>query len=251
MKLFGNAQSNTAVRGLMLFAGTSTQGSTMIYDDDGNSINYDKEFAWTKVDYIQLTPSSLTLTIHPIEGSFNDMPEAVSYEITVMFSYPPTSINVNGIPIPYIANTPRDQLGWYYIGTTQSVVINVPTLMSRFNRTIFHLTLSRPIDSMLLSGITQKMARAQIVKVLLDQQWGRTNGIWQEDYESLVKSSTTGSSIGDVPDIAVNAISGFDKLYKQAIHQVEALSLDAAVKTLAVAQLTNGVPFTTFFKEEL
>jgi len=224
----------------MLFPGTASQGTTKIYDDEGDTVNYDTGYTWTQVDFQQQDPTNINLTVYPIQGSYKGMPDALSYEVKIMFVYPPKSLSVNGQDIPYYPNTPMHKLGWRYIGSTQTIVINVPQKLSTSEKVVFQIQLSQPInDALPLAGLTQMMARAQIVKDLLDQQWGQD--IWQEDYKSLVKSSTQGSAASDIPSSAFDIFQNFRNLYKQATQEVFSLNLNPSVKSLAIAQLTNSL----------
>jgi len=237
MSLFGSAQNQPEALGLMVFPGP--KGTTNVYDDAGDSVNYDEEYSWTRVNYQQTSDKTLRLQIEPTEGEYTGMPKAISYEIKFMFSWPPSKVVANGVTVNYTANMEKSTTGWSYEGTTQTIIVNLAEKYSRNAVLTIDVTLALPASSASFSGLTQKMARAQTVKVLLDQQWGKK--IWQEDYEALVSLSTVGSSIGDIPAEAGEKVKNFLNLYTKATAQVSNLKLDEDVHHLALAQLKNIV----------
>ncbi|MDD4992792.1 MAG: glycoside hydrolase family 31 protein [Paludibacter sp.] len=99
-------------------------GSTDIYEDAGNSKNYAKEYAFTKVVSTQMPERMQKITIMPRKGNYAGMPLSRTYTLKLYGAEMPQRITVKGVSLKYtsIAN----ENDWYYNGKELSVNIPLP-----------------------------------------------------------------------------------------------------------------------------
>jgi len=93
-----------------IFPGASS-GSGQIYEDDSESLDYlENQFSTTTVDYKQVSPTSLQITVNPTQGSFSGIPTTRKHIVQIRgWDNQPKSVMVNGQTIPPGTGTP----GWY------------------------------------------------------------------------------------------------------------------------------------------
>lgn len=105
-----------------LFPGNN--GSTDIYEDGGDSKNYAKEYALTKVVSTYIPGRMQKITIVPRKGNYKGMPLNRSYTLKMYGAEMPQKITFNGISLKYtsIAN----EKDWSYNGKELSVSIPLP-----------------------------------------------------------------------------------------------------------------------------
>lgn len=108
---------------LKVFPGTS--GSARLYEDEGNSLGYKQDqFAWTAIT--QRTDGRKTsIEIAPAQGTYPNMPDARGYELQLVQTFPPESVAVNGVTVPYDARGTQ-ALGWRYDGANLTTIITLP-----------------------------------------------------------------------------------------------------------------------------
>ena len=121
------------------------------------------------------------------------MPTEMSYEITFFSVWPASKVYVNNVEVPYKFSSVLGENSWNYDGSSLAVVVSLGEKYNRLNSLQVSMTMDHPFSSILTSGIQRLMNRADIVKVLFDQQWG--TGVYQEDYPHVVQSSTKGKKI--------------------------------------------------------
>jgi len=96
-----------------LFPGASSGGG-VIYEDDGNNLDYmDDKHAITAVEYT-MGSSSITVSIKPPVGGFPGMPQSRSHVVQIRGAKTPSSVNVNGHAVPAGTGIP----GWYITNTS-------------------------------------------------------------------------------------------------------------------------------------
>ena len=108
---------------MMLGVFAHSNDECFIYEDAGDSKDYDKSFSKTEVrstynDRIQ------TLTVYPRQGEYKGMPANKKYTIKLYGVEMPEKILVNGHEINY-SLSPRENT-WAYIGKDLSVEIYLP-----------------------------------------------------------------------------------------------------------------------------
>ena len=99
-----------------------SSGTTQVYEDDGYTMDYlSGQYVWTTASYTQ-TSSALTFTVSS-NGSYSAFPTTRTYILRVANGFPPTSVQANGINVPYARfggpNT------WTYSGVEMSTYVEV------------------------------------------------------------------------------------------------------------------------------
>jgi len=98
--------------------------SYTLYEDDGHAVDYQNGgFARTPISATQ-TADSLTLTIHPVEGSYPGMAAERGYELRLPADWPPAAVAINGNALAQ--STSSQPTGWSYDGSTLTTIIPIP-----------------------------------------------------------------------------------------------------------------------------
>lgn len=102
---------------------SGTSNSYAVYEDSGNSVDYQRGvFALTPIKATQ-TGDTLTVELGPVEGTYPGMLTTRAYELRLPADWPPASVTVNGAAV-----TQADALGkggWRFEGNTLTTVIPV------------------------------------------------------------------------------------------------------------------------------
>jgi len=244
--LFGSAKLPLTQIVLSIFPSTSISSySSLLYDDDGSSQNYDSAFTWTNFSYsLSGDFSTITIGIPAIQGSYPGMPTSRYYDLKFMYTWPASTVSVNGNQLQYttftadgagfLDNTPE----WQYDATTLTLHAYTGALSVTQDNTIMVQLVAPLNDSLLLSGIVGSWSRLEYVKTTLDDFFGT---VFMEQYESLVVATDIQqqitSNILNTQDLLVS----FNGIYNIGLMQVEELSsyLPAANITQLVQQLTS------------
>lgn len=80
------------------------EGNTRIYEDDGNSLDYQKDIYTTTRVRSKLTGARLEVDIDPVQGNFQAMKDDIFWKLVFPNHLPPTSVTVNGVIFPYSAS---------------------------------------------------------------------------------------------------------------------------------------------------
>lgn len=99
-------------------------GSTSVYEDEGNSRKYQNEYASTYISAKHLPGRKQELTIRPRKGTYPGMPLARSYVVRLVGAEMPRSITVNGKKMDYAVEPTTN--AWNYDGKKLSVEIALP-----------------------------------------------------------------------------------------------------------------------------
>lgn len=99
-------------------------GTAEIYEDAGNSKDYAKAYAFTKVVSKRLPNRVQSVTILPRKGSYAAMPHSRAYTIKLYGAEMPESVVVNDVKIHYSSEPDSDH--WNYDGKALSVNIPLP-----------------------------------------------------------------------------------------------------------------------------
>ena len=94
-----------------------SDGEMALYEDAGDTQDYENgAFATTSFSQ-KRTTSELTLTIAPRQGHYNEMPAERSYQVVFVLEDEPRGVTVNGVPTD----------DWTYDGQMRQVTVSVPT----------------------------------------------------------------------------------------------------------------------------
>ena len=102
--------------------------SAKIYEDAGDSKNYDKEYAITPVK-TALHGRVLNVTVSPRTGSYAGMEATRDYQIKLYGSEMPVSVYVNGNRISFSGTASPREVDWTYNGSELSVNIHIPSVV--------------------------------------------------------------------------------------------------------------------------
>ena len=92
-------------------------GDTSLYEDAGDTQDYQNgAYTTTRISQ-QQTSAGTRLTIAPREGSYENMPVERAYEVLLLLSEKPTSVRVNGETVT----------NWTYDDATKTVTVSIPT----------------------------------------------------------------------------------------------------------------------------
>ena len=170
---------------LTIFEGES--GRARVYEDQGNSLGYQKEeCAWTSVRQSRTPTGSTLVEIDPVVGTFPGRPAARSYELRLVGYWPPASVKCNGREIP--RTLVGEGAGWQYDGEQGTVVIPIPRIALSKKVTVIvdgakgDSSARGPIG---IRGLTNRLRR---VMNLLNSQWSKE---WSP--ELLVSAVQTGN----------------------------------------------------------
>jgi len=174
-----------------------------LYDDAGDTPGYQQEeFAWTPIQAdLNADGAILTLSVAPTVGHYAGMPTERAYELRLPGNWPPSSVTVNGEPLPY-ANT-AEKPGWRFEGSTLTTVITT----RRFN-TGDAVSVKLRIDPQLahsrsmLDGLPGKLARLRETNDILNAAWPAAGSP-----DLLIDAMQTGDRIGYHPETAFAEVS--------------------------------------------
>ena len=174
-----------------------------LYDDAGDTPGYQQEeFAWTPIQAdLNADGAILTLSVAPTVGHYAGMPTERAYELRLPGNWPPSSVTVNGEPLPY-ANT-AEKPGWRFEGSTLTTVITT----RRFS-TGDAVSVKLRIDPQLahsrsmLDGLPGKLARLRETNDILNAAWPAAGSP-----DLLIDAMQTGDRIGYHPETAFAEVS--------------------------------------------
>lgn len=120
---------------LILTVFSGKDGSVRVYEDQGDSIGYQKdEYAWTPVSHRTEADGTKVVSVLPIEGRYPGMPAERGYQVRLRATLPPRRIVVNGqeaTPVdPEVGTLPRQGQEplrpdpvWWFEGETATTVV--------------------------------------------------------------------------------------------------------------------------------
>ena len=100
---------------LLLKVVPGADGSTTLYEDEGDTQNYEQDGFATTLITQQREPSSLTVTIGAREGAYEGMPAQRGYELQLLLEERPEQVSISGAELT----------DWSYDADRHMVVINV------------------------------------------------------------------------------------------------------------------------------
>lgn len=116
-----NLQKNSRKMVIGIFPGGSS--STKVYEDAGNSKDYDKAYTFTAIKS-EIQNRTLKVTIMPRAGYFAGMDVAKEYQLKLYGSEMPESITANGKNIAFTGK--GEATGWAYDGKELCTIVTLP-----------------------------------------------------------------------------------------------------------------------------
>jgi len=92
-----------------------SDGETSLYEDEGDTQNYERDgYAFTHINQ-QRQSGGLTVTIDPRQGSYEGMPSARAYELHLLLEESPEQVSVDGAEL----------IDWVYDAEQRMVVVTL------------------------------------------------------------------------------------------------------------------------------
>jgi hypothetical protein len=210
------------------------QGSARVYEDQGNSVLYQKgEFAWTSARQSTGADGTRTVEILPAEGGYPGMPAERAYEVRLRGTLPPRQVAVNGRPVARMEADVSTAPGWWFDGELMTTVINVARtpVTRRVEVTV------RPAEvpaerSAMVNGLPGMLARLRDLRDLMDRQWPK-----EASPDVLVNLVQAGHRITLKPDTALDELAGLQKNAAALAEAIAKMELPPPVKAQAMAYL--------------
>lgn len=217
---------------LMIFPGAA--GSTRIYEDQGNSLGYQKdECAWTAVKTSFPEAGTLKVEISPPKGKYPGMLSERGYEVRLPGWWPPTSVTCNGRAVQHRKDD--GSMGWSYDGDELMTIIRLPKfpLVQKVEVVVKMQAISEE-RSRLLDGARGVFSRLRRTMPLLNSTWPKE---WSPDI--LVKATQTGNRIGINPANAEKELVELRRELPEVLKQIGALDIDPSVRNQALQHLSG------------
>eukprot|EP01138_Halocafeteria_seosinensis_P006367 gb/GECG01006509.1/.p1 GENE.gb/GECG01006509.1/~~gb/GECG01006509.1/.p1 ORF type:complete len:904 (+),score=86.49 gb/GECG01006509.1/:1-2712(+) len=217
----------------------SGQGSRMVYEDDGESLDYmNGSYAWTTFQY--RTSGNQMLVNISTKGFYKGMPSSRDYSIRLISSVPPSSVTVNGRSIGF--SIFGEANSWYYDGQWVGPVVQVSNVQTSASLSI---VMSFPSGSSTTSvdSVRGLIGRSWLSKIRLDH--AIVSGYMKKSGQSLQEASSTGAALehlagSDIQQFA-KAVNKLPDLVKAAVEEVRKLwPLDPSNQQNAIELLTSA-----------
>jgi alpha-glucosidase (family GH31 glycosyl hydrolase) len=216
--------SENKVDPLILNIFPGSEGSTKIYDDEGNNQNFKSgKYSFTKVHFFKKN-NKVTVTIEPIEGNYPGMLSSRTYEVRLLQAFPAKEVKVNG----KILQKGMDikEKGWVYDGEELSVRLKTSKL-NIHNRTTIEIILSDE-NTELLNGKMGKFKHLfAFTKFLAGKRTFWAQNIWNDALMPsgvIIRASQAGYLLSMHPENAVTELKGFDVSYSKTIEMLKEIS---------------------------
>lgn len=213
------------------------EGSEKLYADEGDSLGYKKnECAWTEIRHFQQPDGKLKIEISPAQGSYPGMPNARSYQIRLVGSWPPSRVWCNGRTIAFARDGTSP--GWTYDGNKITPIITTPRFDVRRGVEVlveFPKELTARMD--LLDGFAAKRARLEWAMNQINSQWP---GQWSPD--ALVELVQTGTRLAIDPGSAGGELEKFQSGIPAVINAIGNIGLKPDVLKKIQDGLKSVVP---------
>lgn len=146
--------------GLLVTAYPGGAGCYDLYEDDGESTDYQRD-GCARIPLRQsVRGRTRTLTVGPVSGRYRGMPRARTLEVRLPGSPPPRAVTVGGRRLAWTPRLGRE--GWTYDGDRATVVIRLARLdLARGTR--LRVTYAGAPDDPRVDGLAGNMARLERV----------------------------------------------------------------------------------------
>lgn len=165
------------------------EGQFSMYEDAGNSKDYDSSYAMTKLSNT-FNGNTQNITISPREGSYEGMPQQRNFKVKVVASVAPAHVTVNGQPCTYS-----------YDGSDFSFTIDVPVTDCSESKEIV-ITYPEGDTSLAcgVKGLSRRAARS------IEALKFRTGA---NPYDALAKLGTINEAVEYNPEKAAELVTEF------------------------------------------
>jgi len=223
MKDTPNTVSASADLVLAIFPGAG--GEFRLYEDEGNTQNYEKNIcAWTTIEN-RLSKNTQTIRIKPVEGSYPGMPQKRAITLKIMGIWPPREIVWNGKRIPF--DLDEKIPGWFYDGDQLTAVVNLPEADVHKEQVVQVKLPHLNSESRLLQGFPNRLARLKQVKKMLQGNWP----------ERLIRAVQTGNRIGLKPQTAKSELETFESEFPQVVRDIQKTETDSSILKSCLAHV--------------
>lgn len=216
--------SDKKVDPLVLNVFPGNEGSTKIYDDEGNNQNFkDGKYSFTKVHYTKKN-NKVSLTIDPVEGGFPGMLNSRSYEVRLIQAFPAKEIKVNGKII--LQKKDLGKNSWTYDGEELTVKLMTDE-MNVHKKVIIEFSLPEE-DQKLLNDKTGKFKRLfAFTKFLAGKRTFWAQNIWNDAIMPsgiIIRASQTGYLLSMHPESAESELKNFESSYTKTLSMLKEAS---------------------------
>jgi alpha-glucosidase len=210
---------------LILNVFPGADGATGVYEDEGNSLGYQQgEYALTAVKSHIAGDGSIVVLIGPRGGAYAGMAESRAYEIRCALTWPPASVECNGVRLPW--HSAGDSTGWSYDGDHMTVVIHVPRTPKTQQVEVTLRASTLPVPS--LTGVPGTLSRLHRAMALLNNQWPKE---WSP--EDLILAVQTGNRISLQPAEAAQEIILLKSRAETTLRKLDTMEISGDVRTKA------------------
>ncbi len=214
---------------LTMFSGDS--GSTRVYEDDGNTVGYQKsDYAWTPVSF-RKQGRAVHVRVGPVEGTFPGLLHERAYEIRLFGFIPPEAVALGKRAITF--SRKAEPLTWSYDGNRLTTSIRLPRAKTNeMMEVVVHF--AEDPSSRAVQGMQETLARLRKAMNLL-------NGLWPKDWSpsQLVEAVQTGERISLDPKNYRNELQRFNRLLAGLRQQILRLEGDSTLVRRALNHLSG------------
>lgn len=219
---------------LTIFPGDS--GSTRVYEDPGNSLDYaTAEHAWTPVRQARGADAVVRIVVGAVEGGYAGMPSERGYELRFPGTWPPEEVRWRGRSLPY-GGADTVSGAWTYDGQRLTTVVRLPpTPVAEGAMVDVRFPPGR--DDSLLDGVPGRLSR-------MARAMGILNTLWPTEWspESLIDLVQTGNRMTLRPGAAEAELLRLRSELPAALEDVRGMRGDRAVIARALAHLDAPGP---------
>jgi len=209
---------------LSIYPGES--GSVKVYEDENSTNNYIQDsFSFLPIDFKRDEQGNYTISIHPIEGTYENMPQEKFYEIRLINTFLPHEVFLNGELIEYKSKTyleNNNENFYYFDGNEIATIIklckhNVNNLIEIVVHFESHLSLS------LLDGAKGKLNWVKKVRKEMNSKYNEYQE-WVPDI--LTEVCQISSRISNRPDMASKEFENLSFKMQMIMDKVEEMADD-------------------------
>lgn len=232
-----------------VYPGGTGSGSTSVYEDDGETLNYTRgASATTTMTYTTAQAPAAASHAHPLAtaaittatistaGAYEGLPASRAYTVRLVMAFPPTSVTVNGAAVPYSRfgcdADSRDPANiatcWSYDGNTLTTTV---TAAAQSTTAETKFSISAPswaqAHTSPLNGIKGAVRRAQLAKrVVLDPEVAP--GSMKSGFYFIQSLSSTGDALSfqaqpapvGNPAAFLSIVNGVEQLWRSTVQQL-------------------------------
>lgn len=201
------------------------KGAFTYYEDEGDNNKYQQgQFTTTKIEQ-ETSAQQGRYTIHPRQGSFDNMPATRRYELQILSKLPAKKVVVDGTTYAYSAQ-PK-QGCWTYDGSQLAIVIHTPSKSCGSQTTVVVDFNDKQAESDgLMAGKVGQMARmSQCHQALLP----KVGSQMPEVFASLAGSA---SKITASPNSTLTLLNEFEQKLEEAFDLLQKATTAPSTETM-------------------